>query len=201
MSCSTWRARRRNAPARCPPQPAVLAMHFDDTTRNSIELPCNQHARRRGNFLAQSRGELIDAVQAFCCNRGARRAHHTDLYRLSLHGPLQAERWARRRLCTVGRPVEVVTMCHHVCTTTALQTQWRGLLANTSLQLLPQTTDHLAPMRPCRWHDLAGERVWGQMSQRRVAHALFGAGSGRDMASPLILQYIIIPNARDRSRL
>src|SRR6266852_3117730 len=65
-------------------------MRGDDAPRDTIELTRHEHARRRRNLLAQSHGNVVDAVQALGGERGARRAHHADLYQRSLHGPLQA---------------------------------------------------------------------------------------------------------------
>src|SRR6266446_10035198 len=64
-------------------------MHFDNAPRNAIELTRNQYARRGGKLLAQSPGEVVDTLQILCGYRGARRAHHADLYKRSLHDPLQ----------------------------------------------------------------------------------------------------------------
>src|SRR5262245_56123906 len=64
-------------------------MRFDDATRNTIELTRDQHARLCGNLLAQSHGECVDVLPACGGARGARRAHHADLDRWSVHGPLQ----------------------------------------------------------------------------------------------------------------
>src|SRR5215510_9953346 len=70
-------------------KPAALAMHFDDATRNAVELTRDQHTRLCSNLLAQSYSEFVDALPAFGCDRGARRAHHADLYQWSWHGSLQ----------------------------------------------------------------------------------------------------------------
>src|SRR5215510_4246127 len=70
-------------------QPSLLAMHFDDAAWNAIELTRDQHTRRCRNLLAQSHGELVDALPAFDSDRGTRRAHHANLDRWSVHSPLQ----------------------------------------------------------------------------------------------------------------
>src|SRR5215510_6714547 len=70
-------------------QPSLLAMHFDDAAWNAIELTRDQHTRRCRNLLAQSHGELVDALPAFDSDRGTRRAHHANLDCWSVHSPLQ----------------------------------------------------------------------------------------------------------------
>jgi hypothetical protein len=86
-------------------------MRFDDAPRNPIELTRNQYARRCGKLLAQSLGEVVDAVPVLCGHRGARRAHHADLYRRALHGPLQqnARRQAHLPPVSVLIPLTVVS--------------------------------------------------------------------------------------------
>src|SRR4029453_7759715 len=72
-----------------PPPPPLLGMHFDDAAWNAIELTRDQHTRRCRNLLAQSYGELVDALPAFDSDRGPPPALHANLDRWSVHSPLQ----------------------------------------------------------------------------------------------------------------